>query len=262
MIKVSSRWVLKLHGPHEKRIGPTCEGTTMPCLRRTHDISPTIRKSRLGSTTSNQRGKNNRNSGNTHRLRLPRQTNWWGPQGRWWPWFSGMQTKSSTTGGLPEKGHMITWAYWADLLRHLGENQGDLVWEADERCSSTRTMLQSAVVLADSNGHLIRHPQTTIGCLLQDEEGARWSPFYYFDSDDDVITAGDHFLEVQDAEFYNIGIHMLHESLYLQPWTYQSPLIVCFRDVLVNFCWPWSEAFDISIWCRVWSDTYIYILYV
>lgn len=86
-----------------------------------HDISPAIHKSRLGCTTSNQRGKNNRNSGNTHRLRLPRKTNWWGPQGRWWPRFSGMQTKSSTTGGLPEKGHMITGAYWADLLRHLQE---------------------------------------------------------------------------------------------------------------------------------------------
>lgn len=56
----------------------------------------------------------------------------------------------------------------------------------------------------------------------------------YFNSDDDVIAAVDHFLEVQDTDIYKEGICMLHdhwtmcvnvwgdyaeiESFYLRPW--------------------------------------------
>lgn len=34
----------------------------------------------------------------------------------------------------------------------------------------------------------------------------------HFGSDNDIITAVDHFLEVQDADFYTEGICMLHDS--------------------------------------------------
>ena len=62
----------------------------------------------------------------------------------------------------PDKGHTITEAYYADLLRQLGEkNQVDSAWKANTRSDLPSGQLKSTVALAaiqKCGFQLVEHP--------------------------------------------------------------------------------------------------------
>ncbi|XP_028270394.1 histone-lysine N-methyltransferase SETMAR-like [Parambassis ranga] len=121
-----------------------------------------------------------------------------------------------------EKGHTLTGAKYADLLRQLHDNiknsrpgklaQG-VLFHQDNTPVHKSTAADTAI--QQCRFELVLHPPYSPDLSPSD--------YYLFpkmkkelsgrhvDSDDDIIAAVDHFLEVQNADFYTEGIRMLHE---------------------------------------------------
>lgn len=99
--------------------------------------------------------------------------------------------------------------------------------------------------------HLIWHPHTTTS-------SSKWRRSFagrHCDSDDDVIAAVNHFLEVQDSSFYKEGIYMLYS--HCTKWTQEG-------SVLCQFIWNWlrlPEPVDLSIIPYIYTHIPVQIQY-